>query len=226
MAPVWLARAAISAVAAMSLCMRAVSRSSCSCSSCAQAFAREQRALGEGILGQSARPHHDRAQRLAVLDGVHAREPHFADHDHLVLLGPARDLLDGKLVEGPKLDVGRRLALRHRSEVDADDLGATLLAVVDRVAGQLGAAAVSRGVEAAARADQVGHVHAAFERVVAGNLDLAVDVDDLGRLLQVGLQRQLLHQRLDHAVPAGLQVEDGQRIARLQQYVGRRSREP
>ena len=72
-----------------------------------------------------------------------------------------------KLSIRPQDQVGPGLAAQHCRKIDLQQFGATHLAVLDFVAGELGGAAECSIGQTAARANQVADVHAGLERILA-----------------------------------------------------------
>src|ERR1017187_9292279 len=58
------------------------------------------------------------AQRLALLNRVGSREADLAFEGHLVLLGPAGDLLDRQAIERLQRDISALIAAADRSQID------------------------------------------------------------------------------------------------------------
>ncbi len=186
-----------------------------------QLLASEYAALREGVIRESPGPIEHREQRLAAPDGISAWEAHLAHESNALLRVPLGYLLDAQSVERLQLDVRVGIATQHCREIDRDQLRTARPAVGYRVARQLRRGAISLIGEPAAGAHQIGHGHLRLERILARDLDAAVDMDSLSGTAHAGLQFQLVHQRLDHNVTARGHIEHGNAIARQQNQVRR-----
>src|SRR6202034_1802604 len=155
-------------------------------------------------------------QRLSGLDGVGTGESNLTLEVDLILFGPTRYLLDREPVEWLERYVRTLIAATYRGEIDRNYPGVPLAAIFNRVTRQLRVNSIGGGIKAAAGTNQVADAHAGLERIVARHFDPTVNVHDFRRLPEIGLQAQFFHQRVNHMLATGLQIEHRDRVARHQ----------
>ena len=149
-----------------------------------QFLANVYRAAGKCQIGESAGPLQHRRQRLALVDGILAGEPHLAREFDGSGFHPLRNGFDDQDVIGLEHEVRARIAAANRREIHRNQLGSPRIALLDVVAGDLSLAAKCGIFQAAAGADQIADMHGRLERIVPRRLDPAVDADDLLGLIR------------------------------------------
>jgi len=159
-------------------------------------------------------------QGLTAPDRIAARETHFARDFDIFLFVPLRQFFDIQKVVGLKRQIRITIAPHNSSEIDIQKLSLAVFAVDHFVAHQLSLSSIGSLVEAAARPNEVAHVHAGFKGIRARHLHASARRDDLQRLIDLGLSLQLLDERRGHAVAPTDEIEHRDAVAGCERNVG------